>query len=538
MTDSFAFGTKAETLRALAPSVRESQVPEFDFFSCGAWEADRDGILARIAALFENTEVAVRSSAVGEDGPESAMAGNFHSVLHMPAADRTALSGAIDAVIYSYRQKNSVNPDNQVLVQKMVGPVAMSGVLFTQDLNSGAPYYVINYDDLSGRTDTVTAGDSYSNRTLHVHRGARHKLRSDRFRQLIQAVEEIERITAYDALDIEFAVGPDLTVYILQVRKITTKRNWNRRISLAVDESISQIQAFARTRFGPAPSVLGRRSIFSQMADWNPAEMLGRAPRPLAHSLYHHLITDQAWRHARKEMGYMVPKGQPLMVSLGGLPYIDVRLSFQSFLPASLPRAVGEKLVDAWLDRLQEAPHLHDKVEFDIAITAYDFAFNDRIAETLGDRLSPEETEIFRSHIKNLTRKLLTGERASILSTLARLEALYEERPVWPEDGKDDLSLVNWLLEDCIEHGTVPFSIVARHGFIAQSLMRSLVHRGVIDQTQCDDFFQSIRTVASDLAEDMNRLASGDLRQEKFMEQYGHLRPGTYDLLSPRYDQR
>ena len=37
--------------------------------------------------------------------------------------------------------------DNQVLVQAMANDVSMSGVLFTKDMNSGAPYYVINYDD-------------------------------------------------------------------------------------------------------------------------------------------------------------------------------------------------------------------------------------------------------------------------------------------------------------------------------------------------------------------------------------------------------
>ena len=49
----------------------------------------------------------------------------------------------------------------------MIENPIMSGVVFTKDLNSGAPYYVINYDDVTGKTDTVTGGGSeYSNRTL------------------------------------------------------------------------------------------------------------------------------------------------------------------------------------------------------------------------------------------------------------------------------------------------------------------------------------------------------------------------------------
>ena len=42
---------------------------------------------------------------------------------------------------------------------------------------------------------------------------------------------------------------------------------------------------------------------------------------------------------------------------------------------------------------------------------------------------------------------------------------------------------------------------------------------------------ESISTVSSQMLFDQKTLKKGD-----FLEKYGHLRPGTYDILSPRYD--
>jgi len=79
------------------------------------------------------------------------------------------------------------------------------------------------------------------------------------------------------------------------------------------------------------------------MPDWNPAEIIGSTPRPLAFSLYRHLITDEAWQLARVSMGYQSFPKVPLLVSLGGHPYVDVRKSFNSYLPSGLDSITGTK---------------------------------------------------------------------------------------------------------------------------------------------------------------------------------------------------
>ena len=42
------------------------------------------------------------------------------------------------------------------------------------------------------------------------------------------------------------------------------------------------------------------------MPDWNPAEIIGRRPTPLALSLYRELITDNIWALQRRDYGYKI----------------------------------------------------------------------------------------------------------------------------------------------------------------------------------------------------------------------------------------
>ena len=82
----------------------------------------------------------------------------------------------------------------------------------------------------------------------------------------------------------------------------------------------------------PHPYLIGKRTVFGVMPDWNPAEIVGVRPQPLALSLYRELITDAIWAYQRNNYGYRNLRSFPLMPNFFGLPYIDVRLSFNSFI--------------------------------------------------------------------------------------------------------------------------------------------------------------------------------------------------------------
>ncbi|WP_301102033.1 PEP/pyruvate-binding domain-containing protein [Propionivibrio sp.] len=535
----FESTSKAQTLRRVESKVSLFRVPELQIFDVAFFTACPDEVIRQVQNTFSGRSVVIRSSATDEDGANNACAGEYDSVLDVPSADAGALRRAISDVIASYERKRPHRGNDEVIVQEMVLNTSMSGVVFTHDLNTGAPYYVINYDDVSGLTNTVTSGGGeYANRTLFIHRGASQSLRSERFQRLIHAVQELERVMGSQFLDVEFAIGEDFVPYLLQVRAITTQPNWNRAVAKRIDAALQGIQAFVGERLQPMAGVYGSTTVLGQMPDWNPAEMIGRAPRALAFSLYKTLITDHAWRIAREAMGYAVPDGQPLMVSLAGQPFIDTRLSFHSFLPAGLAPEIGNKLVDAWVKRLQAHPELHDKVEFDVAITTYSFDIEEKIEVQIGATLDQEEQSAFKEALRQQTRTLLAdGGEGGIRKALARVEALAGKQLVESSPGTGDITALFGIIDDCIRLGTVPFSILARHGFIARTILLSLHRRGILTMEDIHLMQSSVRTVASSLVSDMRRLQLGELSRTDFMAKYGHLRPGTYDILSPRYDQ-
>jgi hypothetical protein len=283
------------------------------------------------------------------------MAGEYLSIPNIQSENPEEVTSAINKVIDSYDKfTHSSFLDNQVLIQEMAIDVSMSGVLFTKDMNSGAPYYVINYDDETGRTDTVSSGTGYCNRTLYIHRSfGLNSLKSSRFLNLIAAVQEIESYVLSDLLDIEFAINRDSnSVNLLQVRRITTHSNWKPNIEEEINQSLTTIKSHLANKLKPINSICGERGLLGRMPDWNPAEIIGTAPRPLAYSLYDLLITNNAWRIARDKMGYSHPENQALMTSLAGQPFIDVRLSFFSYLPRKLPRTIGENKSHIFMTKL------------------------------------------------------------------------------------------------------------------------------------------------------------------------------------------
>ena len=105
---------------------------------------------------------------------------------------------------------------------------------------------------------------------------------------------------------------------------------------------------------------------------------------------------------------------------------------------------------------------------------------------------------------------------------------------------ESELSLVDriyWLIEECKAYGTLPFAGVARAAFIAVQFLDSMVREGLLSAEQKEQFLNSLQTVAKQMKYDSLAFRNGSMSRGAFLEKYGHIRPGTYDIASPRYDE-
>ncbi len=534
----FTFSSKADTLAALS-RWPELNIPTVFAFTVAEWRADAGAVHAGAVATLgpaPGVRAAVRSSCRREDSAACSGAGAFLSLLDVPLDDAAAFADAVEQVIASY---GDAAPDDQVLVQPMIREPAVTGVIMTRALADGAPWYVINYDDESGKTDTVTGG-THVGKTVYVYREAREgDFDSPRLAAFVGLARRLETLCGTDALDIEFCLDAENTLHLLQVRPICAGSQWPDTIPTA---RIGRVAEFVAARTGPCPGLFGQRSILGVMPDWNPAEMIGILPRPLAASLYRNLITSRVWAKARERMGYRTLPPTELMPLIFGRPYIDVRASFNSFLPAGLDAGTCEILVNAWLERLEANPQFHDKIEFEIALTALDFNFDAALDARYPGLLSARRREEFRAALTRLTAACLdlspAGTLAGALDAVAELRGRQAARPFASTAEPGRLEDLPPLLAECRKYGTLPFSILARHAFIAESLLRSAVTAGALAPERVQAFKATVRTISGELSREFQDVCEGRRDAAAFMRKYGHLRPGSYDILSPRYLDR
>jgi phosphohistidine swiveling domain-containing protein len=221
-----------------------------------------------------------------------------------------------------------------------------------------------------------------------------------------------------------------------------------------------------------------------------------------------------------------------------------VGVSFNSLIPQNCNKNLRKKLLRFFLRKFAENPFLHDKVEFEILFTCYDTATDFRLRELNNFGFTKNEIKNLKTSLREFTNNLirdfpklfdrfnqsyekLTRNREKCVLELANSKKNYS----------DYLLAAQKLLTDCRKYGIIPFSAVARIAFIGTAILRGLKSNSVLEPEIFDDFLSSITTPLSEFKNEIGKFVDGVVSKKYFLEKYGHLRPGTYDITIPRYDK-
>ena len=513
------FNTKGKTLLKL--KLNKFNVPKLIIIKQKNFLKNSNKIIEQITNEFKDY-VAIRSSALNEDSNKESLAGKYVSFLNIDPNNKNLLKDKINKVI----NNNSDNKNNEIIVQDMVKDTVMSGVCTTVDLHNYLPIININYD-ITNKTDTITSGTNNSY-TLTIFDERIKKTKNKRIDNLLNEIKKLKKFFHSDLLDIEFAINENNKVFILQVRKIILPKH----------KKIFSKKIYSKLLFGLEKKIIklqernydlyGHTNCFGVMPDWNPAEIVGFKPRPLALSIYKELITDHIWSKNRYQYGFKNLESHHLMTTFYGTPYIDIRVDFNSWIPLELDHKISEKLINFYLNKMKKNRDLHDKVEFEILFTCFTTNTFSRLKKELKNKFSKNEIGKIKSSLIKINN---IAYKASFLD-IDKIRKLKERQFKIINSGIYSLNKIYFLIEDCKRFGTLPFAGLARCGFIAVDILNSLVETQIISLNEKNKYLSSISNIASSVTDDFIKLNKKD-----FCKVYGHLRPNTYDITSLNYSE-
>ena len=531
---SFEFSSKANTLEFFYKKIKKSKIEKLISFSVEEWRKKKNTILNKVKQNFSG-KIIVRSSARGEDSLDTSQAGKFQTIFNIKPTEKNEIKNAVNQIINSYIIKGRDDKLNQVLIQKQTLNSKTSGVIFTKTPDNGSPYYVINYED-GDSTDSVTKG--IIGNTIKIHnKTPRNKIPS-KWKKLIIAIKEIEDVSNNDKLDIEFAITEN-NIIIFQVRPLTAlKKDIDSFIEKHVKNEIKKNQK-KFLKIQSKKSTINKKIIFSNMTDWNPAEIIGSNPRKLDYSLYDYLVMKNSWSEGRTLLGYNNNQNRSLMEEFSGRPYVNVKTSFYSLLPSTINTKIQKKLINYFLKKLEKNPYLHDKVEFEILFTCYDFTLKKRMEDLINYGFTRTEIKIIKNQLIDFTNELIKKTPDILKQTVSFLKILEDKRKESRDKisgYKSKLSNAETLLKNCKKYGVVQFTAVARLAFIANNLLKGLTEISNIKKLEIDKFMNSISTPVTEFQNDLYNMEIKKITKADFLDKYGHLRPGTYDITIERYD--
>ena len=515
------FRSKAQTLSAL--KLRNAKIPKFIFFDVASYKK-RKNFFSNIIKRKFNKKIAIRSSSLNEDNFRTSNAGKYQSFLNINPSDFKNTQKKIDLVISSYKKDKKIKK-NEILIQEMTTNIKFSGVLTNVDKKNCAPYILINYSE-GKQTDVVTSGQK-NTKNFVFYRYSKNKPKEKFLKKLIDLTFELESTSKTKFLDLEFAIDKKNNIFLLQLRPLIVKKSKIKQPIKNINTMLIRLEKKIEKLQNPHHDLEGVSTAFGVMPDWNPAEMIGLKPKTLSLSLYQELITDKVWSEQRFNYGFKNISSNQLMVIFFGIPYIDLRVDFNSWVPRKLEKKISSKLMNFYMNKFKKNIYLHDKIEFGIVFTCFTADTNQKIKNDLKKFSSNEIKKIVKS-LKNINQLAINNfetDKKKILLLKTKLNKI-------KKSGMYNIEKIYWLIEDCKKYGTLPFAGLARCAFISRDILNSFVNTKILTQKELESFLKSIKTISTEINSNINKISP-----KKFKTKYGHIRPNTYDIESKNYEE-
>ena len=510
MNNKLSYGNKAKNLEYVAKNT-DIEIPYFKEIYLN----DLNNI-ENILDSFSQ-KIMIRSNSSSEDKEYSSSAGKYLSIGPIERNDLETIKKSWEMVVGSYEEQ-----DNQsVIFQNYIENAKSVSVLTSYKVGSDSAYRTFS-TYYGSETDAITSGKYSEINNFFMHRSFDILPKKyEKYNVYLKIITQLEDLFKNKQLDIEMVLDKNNSPQLLQVRPLMGKKLNKESIfdeKDVIDRNLKNYKKLNKT----TADRFGTNQIYSNMSDMNPAEMIGKKPDNIAFGLYKFMFTDTTWNIQRGEFGYRKYSGGKLMELFNNVAYINVNHSLNSFLTRNLQKESCEEIINYQLNKLKENPHLHDSIEFDISRSSYVFDTVEEFSKEYKNIISP--SEIIKWHndliqIDTQNKSTLEKNKKIILSTFSKLDKSFEYSK------KENIKLIRDTM-------ALPFTHHSRLGFVYFAQLNSLLEKEVISEDQKKLLLLSVNSISTKMKADAYEVKIGKKTLEGFLDVYGHIRAGNYNLLS------
>ena len=510
MNNRLSYGNKAKNLEYVAKNT-DIEIPYFKEIYLN----DLNNI-ENIVDSFSQ-KIMIRSNSSSEDKEYSSSAGKYLSIGPIERNDLETIKKSWEMVINSYEEQ-----DNQsVIFQNYIENAKSVSVLTSYKVGSDSAYRTFS-TYYGSETDAITSGKYSEINNFFMHRSFDILPKKyEKYNVYLKIITQLEDLFKNKQLDIEMVLDKNNSPQLLQVRPLMGKKLNKESIfeeKDVIDRNLKNYKKLNKT----TADRFGTNQIYSNMSDMNPAEMIGKKPDNIAFGLYKFMFTDTTWNIQRGEFGYRKYSGGKLMELFNNVAYINVNHSLNSFLTRNLQKESCEEIINYQLNKLKENPQLHDSIEFDISRSSYVFDTVEEFSKEYKNIISP--SEIIKWHndliqIDTQNKSTLEKNKKIILSTFSKLDKSFEYSK------KENIKLIRDTM-------ALPFTHHSRLGFVYFAQLNSLLKKEVITEDQKKLLLLSVNSISTKMKADAYEVKIGKKTLEGFLDVYGHIRAGNYNLLS------